>query len=218
MRAHFALSLTLVFGSSVLSMISAAVEASAERCLDAPTRVAYDPLQGLIQVECKAQELRYFNVFLLETEAPATPIRWPDSAADSNASTFLQLDVWSGRHLSIDVAAGSMQLSASAWEDPPRLTWGPNWASVTWRTADLHSVLQWRHHAQSSITEVLAVCDSFDGLKRRVWLKTLKAGERIELRYRPSGIFFPPRTWTAWQEFEVPQVDPAGSRPTLRLH
>ncbi|MFK5954992.1 MAG: hypothetical protein QM477_00950 [Planctomycetota bacterium] len=217
MRTFFALSLVLVLSGGALTILPAAHQPSAQRLLDSPSRVAYDPMQGLIQVECKAQELRYFNAFLLETEAPAAPIPWPTPAPESHSSRLLQIDVWSGRQLNIDVRAGSMQLSGSAWEDPPMLTWGPDWASVTWRTADPQSVLQWRRHGRSPIQEVTAVCDSFDGLKRRVWLETLKAGERIDLRFRPSGFFFPARSWTTWQEYEVPQVDPAGNRPTSRL-
>lgn len=217
MRLNFALSLALLFGFGGLRLLFGSVHAQGQLPLGAPTRVAYDAHRGLIQVECARQELRYFNVFLEETTAPPTPIAWPAIGVKPITPGFLELDVWSGRHLNIDVAAGIMMLSGSTWEDPPLLTWGPDWASVTWRTADSESVLQWRRAGEESVQEVTAVCDPWDGLKRRVWLKTLKAGERIELRYRPSGLFFPSRFWTEWQEFEVPRVDPAGDRPTSRL-
>ncbi|MDA0666792.1 MAG: hypothetical protein O3A95_00200 [Planctomycetota bacterium] len=217
MRPDFALSLALLFGFGGLGLLFGTIHTQGPSPLEAPTRVAYNAHRGLIQVECAGQELRYFNVFLEETAAPPIAIAWPVIGAKPATPGLLELDVWSGRHLSIDVAAGSIMLSGSSWEDPPLLTWGPDWASVTWRTADSESVLQWRRAGEESVQEITAVCDSWDGLKRRVWLKTLKAGERIELRYRPSGLFFPPRSWTEWQEFEVPKVDPSGNRPTSRL-
>ena len=217
MRLHFALSLALVLGVGGFRLLFGSIPAPTQSPLESPRRVAYDPHAGLIQVECAQGTLRYFNAFLRETVPPAQIIPWPNIDGKLDSTGLLGLDVWAGRHLSIDVAAGDMHLSGSTWEDPPLLTWGPNWASVTWRTADLESVLQWRRLGEKSHQEITAVCDSWDGLKRRVWLKTLKAGERIELRYRPSGLYFPPRAWTEWEVFEVPFVDPAGGRPTSRL-
>lgn len=189
--------------------------------LDQPQDATYDPYSGTIHVLCGGETVRSFNVFLKEIPAALGPAAWPSRTSSQVVDGEIQLEVWSGRMLRIPIEQGTMQLEGGAWEDPPRLTWGPGWALVDWRTADPQIHLQWRavgaDDAPGGIQETTPICDRWDGLRRRAWLKGLKAGERLQLRYRPSGLSFPHREWTRWQELTVPEVDPAGARPTVGL-
>lgn len=196
-------------------------QALAEVPLDTPEDATYDPSSGTIHVLCAGPAVRSFNVFLKEIPAALELASWPTEPASVTVDGELHLPVWSGRVLRIQVEPGTMVLSGGSWEDPPRLTWGPGWALVEWRTADPQFLLQWRRlgedGSRGELQEETPVCDRWDGVRRRAWLKSLKAGERLELRYRPSGLSFPPRDWTSWQELVVPDVDPAGARPTVGL-
>ena len=216
MRPHFAPCLALLLGLGAWAGLPASL-AQQPQLLDQPKKVAYDPHRGVIQVLCAHDQVRFFDAFLREIPAPPGAVVWPLHSVEATSIGLLALEVWSGRRLSIDPEAGTMALAGSPWEDPPLLTWGPGWALVEWRTADPQIGLEWRRVGEDTVTYQVARCDRWDGLRRRAWLEGLHAGERILLRYRPSGRYFPPRDWTRWQEFVVPLVDPAGARPSAEL-
>lgn len=138
---------------------------------------------------------------------------WPGGGIAPATDGTLSLGVWGGRTLRLD-AAGRLQMQAQFWESPPRVEWGPGWATVELRVARPLTALQWRRVAETGAAQAVAFrSDRFDGIRQRAHLRGLTPGEEIEILLPDALPSFPPSA-PKWERFRVPEVDPAGSRPT----
>lgn len=165
--------------------------------------------------------VRVFDAALREGQR-LSAAAWPAGAGDRAdarvgvrpaADGTLTLPAWGGRALHLD-GAGRLRLGAHFWESAPRIEWGPGWAAVELRCARPVTALRWRlAGAEGAESTVAFRSDRHDGIRQRAHLRGLAAGAEIEILLPEALPTFPPRA-EKWERFRVPEVDPAGTRPT----
>ncbi len=154
--------------------------------------------------------VRAFDAFLREVPAEGA---WPGGGTEAGADGALRLQVWGGRTLTAG-ADGGLHLAAQPWELPPRLEWGPGWATVEVRTAAALAPALWRRAGTAEVHAAPFTADRFDGIRQRARLRGLTPGETLEIALPPLLPAFPAPAAPVWERFTVPAVDPAGARPT----
>jgi hypothetical protein len=142
------------------------------------------------------------------------------AAADSVAQGLdqrLQIRGPGGRLVHWDPEQEILRMSPSSWEKTGSLEWGPDWARVEFRSArTLGPWLQWMD-AKGQMHLVRVESSGSDPAQQIAYLRGLPSGQTIRLRHRPLDYRYPMRKWTEWVDLVVPEVDPAGLRPTSRL-
>ncbi len=182
------------------------------------------PMQGRLYVQAEGgQNWHIFDHMLrrvgIHQEDPDfSDLAVPLECADSGKNLTLQVVGPGGRNIRWQVDSGMLLRCVASWEDQGRLQWGPGWATLEFRSAHwLGPWLQWRDADGVQYLSKVVV-DSFDPLVQRVYLQGLFAGANISIRHRPVELSYPQQKWSEWIDLQVPQVDPSGERPTLRLH
>ena len=176
--------------------------------LQEPLRAVWLPQRAEIWVlEADAEQPRVFDPWLREKVGAAANAQMP-------AGGGLELPVWSRRTLSVDPELGTMSLGPAPWEREPVLRWGPGWGVVELRSAFPAAPLRWRRPGEGRQHVAQFRVEAMDALIQRAWIEGVSAGETIEVLLIPPRPVFPPAPEPEWVELQVPEVDPAGARPT----
>jgi hypothetical protein len=214
-RWHLLLALACLFGS--------AQGARPMDPLQNVTSMRWIARQGYLEVIADPGKTEYrFNHHLQLTGARAvgSDQTVEPAAADSVATgqeKLLEIRGPGGRTIRWHPDRQILVMSPSTWENTGEFEWGPDWARVEFRSGrSLGPWLQWIN-AQGQMNLVRITEQWPDPTRQRAYLRDIHGGQAIRLRHRPLGYQYPHRPWTEWVDLVVPEVDPAGLRPTSRL-